>query len=111
MISLCVVDMCVQIEAMPDALPKRRRPAHLPLKEALNQSAIVLVTACTNRRRSLFTQADVAALLSDVWQEADTWLVGRFVIMPDHLHLFCAPAHPDSPAPTTWMKYWKTLAS
>jgi len=30
-------------------------------------------------------------LLCSVWREATAWLVGRYVIMPDHVHLFAAP--------------------
>jgi len=38
-------------------------------------------------------------------------MVGRFIIMPDHLHLFCAPAEfPERPL-AQWVRYWKTLAS
>ena len=38
--------------------------------------------------------------------EAAAWLVGRYVIMPDHLHLFAAPGELaiDFDA---WGKYWK----
>ena len=96
---------------MPDALPHRRRPTHLPPWEWHNQSAIVLLTVCTVRRRPLLAKPDVAALLVDVWRRADTWQVGRYVLMPDHLHVFCAPASPDSPTLVAWVKYWKARAS
>jgi putative transposase len=92
-------------------VPQRRRPPHLPLQEAPNQSAILLLTVCTDRRRPLLAQPDVAALLNQVWRQADAWLIGRFVVMPDHLHLFCTPAGRDSPSLAVWVKYWKTLAS
>jgi hypothetical protein len=29
--------------------------------------------------------------LETIWRAADAWLVGYFMLMPDHLHLFCAP--------------------
>lgn len=39
------------------------------------------------------------------------WVVGRYVIMPDHIHLFYAPAVYEYPTLTNWGKYWKTLVS
>src|SRR5256885_6005252 len=36
-------------------------------------------------------RADAVAAILNAWKTADHWLVGRYVIMPDHIHLFCAP--------------------
>jgi putative transposase len=57
--------------------------------------------------------------LRQVWIIADGWLVGRYVILPDHLHLFAAPnpkwegeapAEPpiEPPALDAWIRYWKS---
>jgi putative transposase len=55
--------------------------------------------------------ARYAAVIVDAWQKANVWLVGRYVIMPDHIHLFCAPnTFPMKPL-QQWVKYWKSLAS
>jgi REP element-mobilizing transposase RayT len=54
---------------------------------------VYFVTACAKDRRALFARDDVAAILIDelrAARERHGWRVGRFVIMPDHLHLFCA---------------------
>jgi REP element-mobilizing transposase RayT len=37
-------------------------------------------------------------------------MVGRYVIMPNHLHFFCAPSD-ESVVLTRWAQYWKALAS
>jgi REP element-mobilizing transposase RayT len=42
---------------------------------------------------------------------ASAWLVGRYVILPDHLHLFCAPNGIDAPPLERWMRFWKSLAT
>jgi REP element-mobilizing transposase RayT len=42
---------------------------------------------------------------------ADFWLVGRYVIMPDHIHLFCAPGKYPPSSLRVWLKYWKRLVS
>lgn len=47
----------------------------------------------------------------DSWRKADHWLVGRYVIMPDHLHLFCAPATIPPNSITAWVSYWKRLVA
>jgi putative transposase len=39
--------------------------------------------------------------------EAHAWLVQRYILMPDHLHLFAAPGRLDIPL-DNWVKYWKS---
>jgi REP element-mobilizing transposase RayT len=46
-------------------------------------------------------------LLRFVWLEADAWLVGRYVLMPDHLHLFCSPRRPTVNL-HRWVHFWKS---
>ena len=50
------------------------------------------VTTCARDRRPLFARPETASILIDELKGARArhgWHVGRFVIMPDHLHLFC----------------------
>ena len=42
---------------------------------------------------------------------ARMWQVGRYVIMPDHIHLFCAPAKSETQPLLQWVKYWKSSAA
>ena len=49
--------------------------------------------------------------LVDAWLEADTWLVGRYVVMPDHIHLFCAPGVSEYPSVKKWVEYWKSVSA
>jgi putative transposase len=68
---------------------------------------IVFVTVCTKDRRPwLATSENHTALLS-VWREARAWVVGRYVLMPDHLHLFAAPGRLELPL-DNWIRYWKS---
>jgi putative transposase len=44
--------------------------------------------------------------LRDIWQrfaEQDGWFGGRYVVMPDHVHLFAKRALEAKPLPD-WMK-------
>ncbi len=87
--------------------PKRRRPAHgvLSFPEA---PTIVFVSVCTENRGKWLANKSAHQYLVDVWREASAWHVGRYVLMPDHLHFFCSPAMLDI-ALDNWMKYWKSL--
>ena len=51
------------------------------------------------------------ALLLAAWREANWFSVGRYVVMPDHVHLFCSPAvNPPEPL-VRWTTYWKSLVA
>jgi putative transposase len=88
-------------------LPVRTRPAHLPPVRSGNRSIIIFVTVCTKNRRPCLADADVHRLICNAWKEADHFHVGRYVIMPDHLHLFCSPATPDPESLKNWCSFWK----
>ncbi|HJT79553.1 MAG TPA: hypothetical protein VJ719_00025 [Chthoniobacterales bacterium] len=42
----------------------------------------------------------------EAWTASEHWLVGHYVIMPDHIHLFCAPQKHDYSI-EQWISYWK----
>ncbi len=44
--------------------------------------------------------------LRAAWQSAQAWLVGYYLVMPDHLHLFCAP-YDTTFTLEKWVTYWK----
>jgi len=54
---------------------------------------------------------EVHKCIVDAWRKADAWIVGRYVIMPDHIHFFCSPkSNPIVPF-ARWMGYWKRLVA
>ena len=73
-------------------MEKRRHPAHPPVRERFNEPVIIFLTVCSKDRKPLFARADSVGVIVDAWRQAESWSVGRYVVMPDHLHLFCAPA-------------------
>src|SRR5207248_3338486 len=75
-----------------DIIQNRKIPAHQPVRERFNEPIIVFLTVCSKDRKPVFTGADSVAVIIDAWQQARSWSVGRYVVMPDHVHLFCAPA-------------------
>jgi putative transposase len=72
-----------------------------------DRPTIVFITVCTRDRRPwLATEANHEQLCT-VWERANAWLVGRYVLMPDHLHLFAAPGPLNLPL-ENWVRYWKS---
>src|SRR5438128_12176606 len=60
-----------------------------------DRPTIVFLTVCTLHRVSTLTEQIYHNALVQAWTEADAWLVGAYLIMPDHLHLFCAPKNEE----------------
>ena len=53
---------------------------------------IYFITTCTFGRRTILATNETAAILTDEWRNAldrHGWAIGRYVIMPDHVHFFC----------------------
>lgn len=94
-----------------DTENRRQHPAHMPLVEQHNEPIIVFLTACSNDRKQIFACVDAVAVIVDAWQKAKSWSVGRYVIMPDHIHLFCAPGVFPPQSLGQWVRYWKNIAS
>jgi putative transposase len=85
---------------------QRKRPAHFPPVESGFRSTIIFLTVCTKTRRPLLANAAAAKLIVESWIAAKFWLVGRYVILPDHIHLFCAPTVPEQSL-KNWISFWK----
>jgi putative transposase len=92
-----------------DTFPERRHPNH-GVQVVDGQPTIVYVTVCTKGRRPWLATAAVHDRLCEVWRAATAWLVGRYVVMPDHLHFFAGMTHTDIPL-DNWVRYWKSLFS
>ena len=84
----------------------RRRPVHgVYIKSG--EPAIVFLTVCTKDRTPWLLEPGVHESLADIWQKAGAWLVGYYLLMPDHIHLFCAPQDTQHTL-TAWVRFWKT---
>lgn len=93
-----------------DPPPGRRHPVH-GVRVELGQPTIVFLTVCSKGRARWLAQSAVMNSLVDIWrEEATVWLVGEFLLMPDHLHLFCAPRDLRFTL-QRWVKFWKSQFS
>jgi len=89
----------------------RKHPIHQPAYERFNTAIMVFVTVCTKDRKAVLANAEMHRVLRESWQRAERWLVGRYVIMPDHIHLFCTPVVSVPESLQSWMGFWKATAT
>jgi putative transposase len=96
--------------SMAEHVPLHRVPGrHTPsqgVRISLGEPTIVFLTVCARHRREWMAQPSVRKSLEEVWRSADAWLVGYYLLMPDHLHLFCAPRDLRFTI-EQWVRYWK----
>jgi len=91
---------------------KRRR--HLQRLERVYadlRGPVFFLTCCTHRRVRVLTTNPIPGMLVMSWKEAKDvhgWLVGRYVIMPDHVHFFAAPARDGAKSLGRFVSSWKT---
>jgi len=89
--------------------PKRKRPYRWVYK-SYPDPVILFVTVCTKNHQPALASMEVHQQLHSLWHKADAWLVGRYVIMPDHVHLFAAPGNLDISL-ENWIQFWKSQFS
>ena len=89
-------------------LPERRGPAHHAPVAIHNEPIVVQVNICTKDRRPILACDAVHSLCRDVWKSADFWRVGLYMIMPDHIHLFCTPGRTPATSLKQWVSFWKS---
>lgn len=85
----------------------RHKPAK-GVRIGIGEPTIVCVTVCSENRVPWIAQPQSHKLLVESWNEARAWLIGYYPLMPDHLHMFCAPNDLNVTF-DTWMRYWKRL--
>jgi len=74
---------------------------------------IYFVTVCTFRRRPILARDAIAKVLVDELRhgrERHGWAIGSYVIMPDHVHFFCAPQR-HAKTLSGFMREWKSWTS
>jgi putative transposase len=96
---------------MDERFPQRKTPIHFPAVSSHNRSNIIFLTVCTEKRKPILAYEDIHQLLIASWQTAGAWIAGRYVIMPDHVHLFCAPSSIEPTSVQKWVQFWKAHVS
>ncbi len=97
--------------ARPGSRRERKHPIHLPPSERHNRAIIIFVTVCTAGRRKVLASTSGHEAIVSAWHLAERWLVGRYVILPDHIHFFCGPNGLEAPSLEVWLRYWKSVVT
>src|SRR5437588_7423968 len=71
-----------------------------------DQPTIVFVTICSRKRRANLANDSVPKALVESWRAGTAWLIGSYLIMPDHVHLFCAPQS-EQHRLEEWVSFWR----
>jgi putative transposase len=94
------------VAEIPFSEPGRRTPAK-GVHISLGGPNWVFLTVCTEKRERWLAQASMKNALHAIWQNtAMAWLVSDYLLMPDHLHLFCAPRDLKFTI-ERWLAFWK----
>ena len=91
-------------------LPRRRHLRRLETVFAADSAAIYFITVCTRNRRRALAEKRAADVLIDALTRAPSshgWNVGRYVIMPDHVHFFCVPVGEGAKRLSSFVGFWK----
>jgi len=91
--------------------PSRKYPAHWTPIERHNKPVIIFLTVCSKNREPILANPTMFEWLNIAWEKSQQWNVGRYLIMPNHIHLFCTPAVHEAECVTKWVSYWKRLVS
>ena len=86
---------------------------HLPHLRSFTPQPIIFLTAVTHARQPVLANATALETLTTLWHRSaalDGWVVGDYLLMPDHVHLF-ARAAPDAKALAQWVGAWKSVGT
>ena len=92
-----------------ERLPKRQHLRRLD-QISLDGPIVFFLTACVHGRKPVLAAPAAARVLVEAWARAEPqhgWLVGRYVIMPDHVHFFGSPINADAKSLSHFMRAWK----
>jgi REP element-mobilizing transposase RayT len=93
------------VEPQTSQLKQRRHPAK-GVFIFRGQATIVFVTICSRHRAENLASRALHDALLRAWQKADRWMIGAYMIMPDHLHFFCSPLD-ETMEIEKWITFWK----
>lgn len=88
-------------------LPQRKQPVHITPIERPNQPVILFVTIAVQPRGYHLANDLFHKVFCEACIDADRWSVGKYMIMPDHVHLFCRPAVFPVVNLLRWVQYLK----
>jgi len=95
-------------------LPNRTHLRRLDQAFSDSTTPVFFITICTHRRRPHLRDPQAANTIIDALRRAESrydWRVGRYVVMPDHVHFFCAPPTQKARSLSSFVGYWKRASA
>lgn len=90
---------------------RRKHPAHYPPVSRNQKPVVVFVTLCANKGSPSFAHNLVHESLKISAEKFQDWKIGQYVIMPDHMHFFCAPSPSRISSLEGWIRTIKRWTS
>jgi REP element-mobilizing transposase RayT len=90
--------------------PARKYPHHASMNP-INENNLIFLTVCTKNRVPWLESEIAHQILRDLWSDGSHWIVGPYILMPDHTHLIVAPASSQTSSFVHWIAWWKRMSS
>jgi REP element-mobilizing transposase RayT len=89
--------------------PSRRYPHHAPVN-LLDENNLIFVTVCTQDRICWLDNERAHQILRKLWSDKSHWIVGPYILMPDHIHQIVGPASSQDAPLSEWIGWWKRMS-
>jgi putative transposase len=95
----------------------QRERGHLRRLERVfdtTREPLFLLNLCVRDRRPVLANEAVFRILVSTWRDAlqiHGWMIGRYVVMPDHVHFFATRGEEDAKNLSEFMAAWKRWTS
>jgi len=90
---------------------KRRHLRRLDQIYVPSCAPVFFITCCVHGRSPRLANTTAARVLLDGWNaalEVHGWAVGRYVVMPDHVHFFASPCADTAQTVSAFVGGWKS---
>ncbi|MEN9846570.1 MAG: hypothetical protein RIS36_1717 [Pseudomonadota bacterium] len=111
MSSICRYTGMVILKYSNEILYPRRKHPHHRGGDAIDSHLPIFLTVCTKNRAPLLAYDRVHAVLRNVWSDNSRWMVGPYVLMPEHLHIIVVEAVRNQTPLSPWIGWWKQQSS
>jgi len=91
-------------------MPSRKHLRRLDTLFDRYDPPLYFLTFCVKGRATVLANDQVGSVLVTAWQDAREvhgWLVGQYVVMPDHVHFFATPLGDIAKEMSQFMGSWK----
>jgi putative transposase len=108
---MCLASQIAEVNAL--GIQRRGAQTSATTGAHLGRCSDLFCDIMHQNRRQVLASDEVAKVLIDEWHAAHErhgWAVGRYVIMPDHVHFFCRPEL-DAKTLSEFVGFWKSYTS